>query len=74
MYRLQQQLSNRMDVIIFDVDNNDVTQTRYNFGMRSRSQYVLIDANQNVIKSWFGTLDEAAMMAELDQLLGSLGF
>jgi len=63
-----------MDVINFNVDNQQVTQTRYNFGMRNRSQYVLIDQNQNVIKSWFGTLDEATMMAEIDQLLTTLGF
>lgn len=63
-----------MDVITFNVDNQDVTQTRYNFGMRNRSQYVLIDQNQNIIKSWFGHLDETTMTAELDQLLSGLGF
>lgn len=63
-----------MDVISFNVDNQFVTQTRYDYGMRNRSQYVLIDQNRNIIKSWFGYLDQTAMLAELEQLLISLGY
>jgi len=63
-----------MDVINFNVDNQFVTQTRYDYGMRSNTQYVLIDQNRNRVAFWYGPLDEATMIAEIDRLLISLGY
>lgn len=42
------------------------------FFIRSRSTYVLLDANGNELTRWFGPLDETAVVTELNNILADL--
>lgn len=73
MYRLQHRFGKEIDFINLNVDKAEAKPTRLNFGMRNRSHYILLDANQNKLREWFGPLDEQTMIAEIEQELIALG-
>ncbi len=72
MYRLQKRFAEQIDFINLNVDNPAVKATRLSFGMRNRSHYVLIDADQNIVAQWFGPIEDEAMVADIEEALASL--
>ena len=73
MHGLHQKFGKRVDFINLNVDNHDATATRLSLGMRNRSHYVLLDANQNKLRDWFGPLDQQTMEEQIEELLASMG-
>ena len=73
MHGLHQKFGNRVDFINLNVDNHDATAKRLSLGMRNRSHYVLLDANQNKLRDWFGPLDQQTMEEQIEELLASMG-
>jgi hypothetical protein len=52
-----------------DIDDEGTLAARERFDIVARSQYVLIDAQGNVIQKWFGFLDEAQVDAAISEYL-----
>lgn len=73
MYRLQNKFGPELDFIRLNVDKAEAKPTRLDFGMRNRSHFILLDANQNKLREWFGPLDEQTMITEIEQELIALG-
>ena len=72
MNRLEQTFSDRVDFFVLDVDNPQSDAYMQQFFIRSRSTYVLLDANGNELTRWFGPLDETAVVTELNNILADL--
>ena len=72
MYRLQDAYSDRVDFFHLDVDKAETKAVRDQFGLVRRSQYALIDAEGNVIKTWAGPLNEEAIFTDIEMLLQEL--
>lgn len=69
MYGLVQKYGDQMDFIGLDIDDPASMPAREHYDIVARSQYVLIDAQGNVIQKWFGYLDEAEVAGAIDTLL-----
>ena len=69
MYRLKEQYGDRVDFFDLDVDKQETQAVRAQFGLVRRTQYALIDAEGNVLMSWAGPLDQAAIFADMEALL-----
>ncbi len=68
---LAQQFEGRIAFVRVDVDNPADTPTREKYGLYDRSQYALVNAQGEVVKRWFGFLNEARVASELQELLSS---
>jgi thioredoxin 1 len=68
---LTRQFEGRIAFVRVDVDNPADTPTREKYGLYDRSQYALVNAQGEVVKRWFGFLNEARVASELQELLSS---
>ncbi len=66
---LAQQFEGKIVFVRVDVDNPNDTPTRQRFGLVDRSQYALVNAQGEVVKRWFGFLNEARIASELEALI-----
>ena len=69
MDRLEQQFEGQVDFFHLDVDLPETREVRHTYGLTRRSQYALVDAEGNVIQTWIGPLNEAAVLADIEQFL-----
>lgn len=68
---LAQQFEGRIAFVRVDVNNPADTAVRQRFGLTDRSQYALVNAQGEVVKRWFGLLNEERLASELQALLAS---
>lgn len=71
MNRLETEFSDRIDFIHLNIDDPATEQIRLDYQLTHRSQYKLIDAEGNTLRTWFGSLGEETMIAQLSALLDS---
>jgi hypothetical protein len=69
---LEATFSDRIDFFHLNVDTPDEFAVANEYELMRRSQYTLIDADGNIVKTWFGLLDEEQMTAELNNILPTL--
>jgi hypothetical protein len=69
VHGLQQTYSDRVDFVILNFDDRtlDTERTRYN--ITDRSQYVLVDAADNVIHRWYVYISTQEIATVLDEFL-----
>ena len=72
MSRLQEQYGDRVDFFILDIDKPETKPVRDQFGLVRRTQYVLIDADGNILMSWAGPLNQEMVMADIGRILAGL--
>lgn len=71
VHRLEDKYADQIDFVYLNIDNQDTLAARQQFDIVARSQYVLIDAQGNIIQKWFGFIDEAQVDAALAEFLAS---
>ena len=69
MSGLQEHFSGRIDFVLLDLDNAAQDDIRRQLGITAQAQYVLVDAQGKTVARWFGILDRAGVMDELETLL-----
>ena len=57
MNGIKQQFGDKIDLIALNIDLPETQVIRDRFGFTDRSQYAFIDPVGNVIKRWYGYLD-----------------
>lgn len=72
MNGLEDKFSDRIDFVHLNVDTPDEFAVAQTYEMFRRSQYTLIDADGTIIQTWFGTLKEDGMTADLEAALATL--
>ena len=56
---LAKQFEGKVDLVSLNIDVPETQAARDRFNITDRSQYVFIDAQGNIIKRWYGFLDDA---------------
>lgn len=69
MNGLEERFAGQIEFAILDWDDPTLNDTRTRLGITDRTQYALANAAGDVIKRWYGQLNEARMATELEALL-----
>ena len=69
MHGLEQQYSDRIEFVALDFDDKSLNAVRSKYDITDRSQYVLLDANDQIVHRWYGYLDKADVQKVLDDFL-----
>ena len=70
--RLEEEFSAQVDFFHLDIDQSIINAVRERYGIRNRSEYLLLDAEGNVIKKWFGSLSYIMVSEFLGEYLGAV--
>jgi len=73
VYRIFEEYSDQVEFIHLDFDQPEQQQAARDLDMRSRSTYVLLDGEGNVVRQWIGPIQEGTMLAQMEALLADLG-
>lgn len=69
MRGLEETFAGRIEFVRLDLDDRDLNDTRRQLGITAQAQYVLVNANDDIVGRWWGALDEASLTDELERLL-----
>lgn len=71
MSGLQETFASRVEFIVLDVDNSGTAGARNQLGITAQAQYLLVDSADQIVRRWFGVIDEGQIAAEIEGLLQS---
>jgi hypothetical protein len=66
---LEQRYSDRVDFVLLDFDDPNLNAERVKYNITDRSQYVLVDAEDNIIYRWYGYISTQDVATVLDEYL-----
>lgn len=69
MNGLEERFDGQIEFVLLDWDDSTLNDTRTQLGITDRTQYALANAAGDVIKRWYGQLNEAQVGTELEDLL-----
>lgn len=72
MNGLKDEFAGEIDFFDLDVDKPETAAVRQGYGFTGRSQYLLINAQGEVVQRWFGPLSNTMIAEELRAWLDSL--
>jgi len=55
----------QIDFVDLNIDDQSTQATRDYYGFRGRTEYVLVDENDQIVRRWFGPLDQPSMIEAL---------
>ena len=71
MNGLEQQYSDRIEFVALNFDDKSLNAVRSKYNITDRSQYVLLDANDQIVHRWYGFLNTSDVQKVLDDFLTS---
>jgi thiol:disulfide interchange protein len=69
VHGLQAVYGDRVDFLHVDVENPGALEAVGPYGITGRTQYLLMDGSGNVLRLWFGTLDQDELEGAFEALL-----
>ena len=72
MSRLEAEFGEIITFVDLNIDDRGLSAIRTHYGIRGRTEYVLVDADDNVVRRWFGPLSESDMRLALQEYVDSL--
>lgn len=69
MHRLEAKYGDQIEFVWLNIDDGSTLAMRQQYDIVSRSQYVLVSADGQAVRKWFGYLSEAEVAQALDALL-----
>jgi hypothetical protein len=69
---LQERYGSQIDFIHMDIDQGIVWDVMDRYGMRGRNEYVLLDAEGNILQKWYGSLSSILVSNAVDEYLATL--
>jgi len=66
---LKQQYGDRVEFVMLDFDDRNLDEERAKYSITDRSQYVLVDADDNIVHRWYGFISAADVGQVIDALL-----
>ena len=73
MNGLKAQFGDRVDFIALNIEVAETQPIRDRFNLIDRSMYVLIDPVGNIIKQWYGPLDQTSVAQSISDYLATIG-
>ena len=52
-----------------NIDDDSTRPTRDRYGFRGRTEYILVNADDEIVQRWFGPLSQEAMINALQDFL-----
>lgn len=71
MSGLQDTFEGQVNFIRLDWDDSSLDGTRRELGITDRTHYVLVNPDGEIVKRWFGILDEGQVESEIESFLMS---
>ena len=56
---------------MLDIDDSGTAGTRNRLGITAQAQYLLVDSAGQIVRRWFGVIDEGQIASEIEGLLQS---
>lgn len=56
---------------MLDIDDSGTAGTRNQLGITAQAQYLLVDSANQIVRRWFGVIDEGQIASEIEGLLQS---
>lgn len=72
MHRLEEKYGDQIEFVYLNVDDPASLPMRQQYDIVARSQYVLVDANGEVVQKWFGYITTQSVSEVIDEYLASL--
>ena len=72
MNGLEAKYGDQIEFIYLNVDDPGTLPMRQQYDVVARSQYVLVDANGEIVQKWFGYINEETISQVIDEHLNSL--
>lgn len=69
MDRLKAEFGDEITFIDLNIDDPAAREVMRDYGFRGRSEYALVDANGDIVRRWFGPLNEGEVVAGLLEFL-----
>ena len=69
MSGLEQEFGDLIEFVLLDVDDRSLDPIREHYGITGRTQYVLVDENDEIIRRWYGPLSRQSVAADLQAFL-----
>lgn len=69
MSGLEDTFKGQVEFVLLDYDDDSLDEQRSELGITDRTQYVLMDADGTIVKRWYGILDEATVVGEIEALI-----
>ncbi len=69
MSGLEDEFSGQIEFVTLDWDDPSLNDVRRQLGITDRTQYVLAATGGEVVKRWYGILNEAQLKTELEAFL-----
>jgi thiol-disulfide isomerase/thioredoxin len=66
---LERQYNDRVEFVQFDFDDPALDAERHKYDITDRSQYVLVDADDQIVYRWYGYLSAADVQQVMDEFL-----
>lgn len=67
--RLKAEFRDQIEFIDLNIDDKSLDPIREKYLITGRTQYVLVDTNDEVVKRWFGPLDFAMVYEQIESYL-----
>ena len=71
MSGLQDTYTGRIEFVVLDFDDSAHDAKRAELGLTAQAQYILVNADGEIVARWFGVINDAGIRNELDNLLQS---
>ncbi|MYD08904.1 MAG: hypothetical protein F4X02_02565 [Chloroflexi bacterium] len=71
MSGLQETFDGRVEFIVLDIDDSGADGTRSQLGITAQAQYLLVDSAGQIVRRWFGVINEGQIASEIEGLLQS---
>jgi hypothetical protein len=66
---LESTFDGQVEFILLDWDDKSLNEQRGELGITDRTQYVLVDPSGEVVKQWYGILNEGTVEGEISDFL-----
>lgn len=58
-----------MDFVALDLDDRSLNDVRQQLGITAQAQYLLVNADGEIVARWFGVIDQARVETEIETWL-----
>ena len=66
---LEETFAEQVEFVMLDWDDKSLDDIRQQVGITGRTQYALVDPDGNILKQWYGILNEEAVEDEITTLI-----
>jgi hypothetical protein len=71
VHGLEEQFGERIDFVIFDIDNPATDKAKKQYGYRVQPHFFLVDGSGQIVENWLGRVKEETFVEAFDGVLAN---